>query len=155
MARITTSAPAPGKPLTRGAAMANVSSNWITLLEADDYSVPDASGQFAVRDPTNAARAIRPGQVFFLTPLFAYNKTGVERWFEVRFLYEDGTTVMLGRFMVRANDVLPIPVQGRSLVKRNAAGSNGDRLQIRAEQDNVFDASLGAQAQASVEDGKP
>ena len=72
MTRITTRTPSTGKPIR--VAKENVPVSYTTIAEAPDFSVPDASNKYPVRDPTDLGRAIRPGEVFFLTPLAAKNK---------------------------------------------------------------------------------
>lgn len=137
MARITCRTPSTGKPIL--AALANVPVTYTDIIEAPDFSVPDTSNKFTVRDPADATRAIRSGEVFCLTPLAAYNKDSVVRWLEVQLLTEDGVTVTFGRVEVPAGDTAYIPLQGRSIFKRNSAGTDGDRIRIRAEAVNSFD----------------
>lgn len=113
---------------------ANLPTEWTTVVEAPDFSVPDTSNAFPMRDPLDSGRAIRPGEVFMLTPVFARNKSLNACWVETRLLLEDGTVVETpGRQVVPGNDTALIPVQGRSFVKRTPAGANGDRLQLRAQ----------------------
>jgi hypothetical protein len=107
--------------------------------DAPDYSIPDPSNQYEERDPLDPTRAIIPGQIFFLTPLAAVNKTGSEEWIEAQLLLEDGTIIQFGRAYVPANDTAYIPLNGRSLLKRDPLGANGDRLQVAASAPNVFD----------------
>jgi hypothetical protein len=150
MPRITCKTPASGKPLN--ITLVDVPATFTTLADAPDFSVPDPSQAFAARDPLDATRAIRPGEVFLLTPLAVYNKTATARWVEVQFLTESGVTVLSpGRVSVPAFDTAYIPVQGRSLTKRVAAGVNGDRLQIRAEFAAVFDVWGSAEERLSAE----
>lgn len=137
MARITCRTPSTGKPL-RIAAF-DIATTFTTIAEAPDFSVPDASEKYEDRDPVDASRAIRSGEVFFLTPIAARNKDSSAHWIETRLLTEDGEVIEFGRVEVPGNDTAFIPTQGRSLFKRVAANSNGDRLQIRAETADVFD----------------
>jgi hypothetical protein len=131
--------------------MINVTTSYTTIAEAPDFSVPDASTKFSTRDPVDEARAIRPGEVFFLTPLSARNKDSVTKWIEVILLTEDGVTVELGRAKVPAGDTAFIPLQGRSLFKRDPNAANGDRIQIRAESNSVFDVWAAAEEKLSNE----
>jgi hypothetical protein len=151
MPRITCRQPSTGKPLNIRAE--NVGSSFVTIAEAPDFSVPDPSGTgYTVRDPLDATRGIAPGEVFFLTPLMARNLTASARWIEVRLLTEGGTeNDAIGRVAVPAGETVAIPVQGRSLVKRNAAGANGDRLQVRADAADAFDVWASADERASAE----
>ena len=131
--------------------MVNVTTSYTTIAEAPDFSVPDASIKFTTRDPLDETRAVRPGEVFFLTPLAARNKDSATKWIEVILLTEDGITVELGRAKVPAGDTAFIPLQGRSLFKRDPNASNGDRIQIRAESNSVFDVWASAEEKLSNE----
>lgn len=137
MARITCRTPSTGKPIR--IAQANVSTSFITISEAPDFSVPDPSTKFETRDPLDDSRAIRPGEVFFLTPLSAKNKDTVTRWVEVVIVTEDNITIEFGKIEIPAGDTALIPIQGRSLFKRNATGSTSDVLRVRAETANTID----------------
>lgn len=149
MARITCRTPSTGKP-TR-VSLVNVGTSLTTIIEAPDFSVPDASNKFTTRDPVDDSRAIRPGEIFFLTPLAATNKDTVTRWIEVILLTEDGTSVVFAKIKVPAGDTAYIPLQGRSLFKRAPSGANGDRIQVRAEVTNVFDVWSSAEEKLSNE----
>lgn len=149
MARITCRTPSTGKPIR--VSMVDVTTSYTTIAEAPDFSVPDASFKFDTRDPLDEGRAIRPGEVFFLTPLAARNKDSSTRWIEVILVTEDGITVELGRARVPAGDTAFIPLQGRSLFKRDANAVNGDRVQIRAETNSVFDVWASAEEKLSNE----
>lgn len=131
--------------------MVNVTTSYTTIAEAPDFSVPDASVKFTTRDPLDETRAVRPGEVFFLTPLAARNKDSATKWIEVILLTEDGVTIELGRAKVPAGDTAFIPLQGRSLFKRDSNASNGDRIQIRAESNSVFDVWASAEEKLSNE----
>jgi hypothetical protein len=151
MPRITCRQPSTGKPIN--ITVVNVPIVYTTIVEAPDFSVPDPSAtQYVDRDPNNAARGIAAGQVFCLTPLVARNKNSVARWIEVRLITEAGIAVdAMGRYLVPAGETVAIPMQGRSLVKRVAAGANGERLQVRAEAANTFDLWMSVSEQASDE----
>lgn len=149
MARITCRTPSTGKPL-RIAAF-DVANTFITIAEAPDFSVPDASEKYEDRDPLDVSRAIRPGEIFFLTPIAARNKDTTTLWIEARLLTEDGDIIEFGRVEVPGNDTAFIPTQGRSLFKRTATNTNGDRLQIRAETAASFDVWASAEEKLSSE----
>ena len=149
MARITCRTPSTGKPIR--VSMVNVTTSFTTIAEAPDFSVPDASTKYATRDPVDESRAIRPGEIFFLTPLAARNKDSSTKWVEVILVTEDGVTVELGRARVPAGDTAFIPLQGRSLFKRDPNAANGDRVQIRAETNSVFDVWASAEEKLSNE----
>lgn len=138
MARIKCKTPSTGRPVNF--TKASLGTDWTTIAEAPDFSVPDTSNTFPTRDPQDVTRAVRPGEIFFLTPLFARNKTLDACWIELRIITEDGTAIECpGRLYVPGMDTAIAPLQGRSLVKRVAAGANGDRLQARAEFANRLD----------------
>jgi hypothetical protein len=149
MARIKCRTPSTGKPLTIN--VRNVSNSYITIAEAPDFSVPDAAGNFSVRDPLDSTRAIKPGEVFFLSPLAAKNKTGFTAWIETKLVTESNTDIEFGRVSVPAGDTVFLPLQGRSLLKRDANTANGDIIQIRAEMNNVFDIWVAAEEKLSSE----
>jgi len=149
MARITCRTPSTGKPIR--ISMVNVTTDYTTIAEAPDFSIPDASIKYQNRDPLDASRAIRPGEIFFLTPIAARNKDTVTRWVEVILLTEDGIIIEFGRIKVPAGDTAFIPTQGRSIFKRIPTASNGDRIQIRAEQNSVFDVWASAEERPSNE----
>lgn len=149
MARITCRTPSTGKPLR--IAEANISNTFIVIAEAPDFSVPDASTKFIERDPVDSSRAIRPGEIFFLTPLAAKNKDIEDRWIEVILVTEDSETIEVGKIEVPAGDTAFIPLQGRSLFKRVANNVVGDTIQVRAEVSDVFDVWAAAEEKLSSE----
>jgi hypothetical protein len=149
MSRITCRTPSTGKPLR--ITFKDVGDTLITIAEAPDFSIPDASGKFDERDPVDSSRAIRPGEVFFLTPLAAKNNSNQTETIEVYLLTEDNITITLGLLEIPAGDTGFIPVQGRSLLKRNASGTNGDRLQVLASSAAAFDVWCSAEEKLSSE----
>jgi hypothetical protein len=118
--------------------------NWITIAEAPYFSVPDARRVYADRDPEDITRGLRSGEIFFMTPVFIRNttfsnlppgvtgNTTVETTLvEIRLVTESGTTIACpGIMTIPPGDTAMVPVQGRSLVKRNFNYSDGDKLQI-------------------------
>lgn len=151
MARITCRQPSTGKPVNYRAE--DVGTSWIILAEAPDFSVPDPSGsQYTSRDPLDTSRGIAAGEVFFLTPLVAKNNTASTQWIEVRFRSESGSNNdAYGRITVPAGESVAIPVQGRSLVKRDYLSANGDILYIRAGSASSFHVWISGNEQASAE----
>jgi hypothetical protein len=149
MTRIVCRTPSTGKPIRY--AKANVGTAFETLAEAPDFSIPDPSGRFPTRDPNDAGRAIREGEVFFLTPISVFNKTNEDRWIEVQLLSEDSTTIVFAKVEVPAGDTGFVPLQGRSIFKRDADASNGDQIQIRAESANTFDVWLSGEERPTNE----
>lgn len=149
MSRITCKTPSSAKPIM--VTVVNLGTGWTTVAEAPDFSVPDTSNSFPDRDPEDSNRAIRPGEVYFVTPMAARNKTTSTTWVEVKLLTESGVTVEFGKTFVPGGETSLIPLQGRSLLKRLPAGSNGDRLQIRAQTSSTFDIWMAAEERLSGE----
>jgi len=149
MARIKCRTPSTGRPLS--ISVNDAPTNYTTIAEAPDFSVPDAAGNFTTRDPLDPTRTIKPGEVFFLTPLSAKNKGIDTAWIETRLLTESNTTIELGKVSVPSGDTVLIPLQGRSLLKRDANTANGDIIQIRAESANTFDVWISAEEKISSE----
>ena len=149
MARITCKTPSTGKGIT--VSMVDVTTNFTVIAEAPDFSVPDPSNNFSTRDPLDDSRAIRPGEVFFITPIAAKNKSSNTVWIEVRLVTENNTIIDFGRAKVPANDTVFIPVQGRSLFKRDPDGVTGDVLEIRAQANGVFDVWASVEEKLSSE----
>jgi hypothetical protein len=139
MTRIYCRTPSTGYP--ENLVLVDVPNTLTTIPGADapDYSVPDPSNQYEVRDPLDPTRAILPGQIFFLTPLSVVNKSVSEQTLTVILLQEDGTSVNFGTATVPAGDTAYIPLNGRSLLKRDPLVANGDRLQVQASASSVFD----------------
>lgn len=143
MTRIFCRTPSTGYP--ENLVLANVPTTLTTLggglsgSDAPDYSVPDPSNQYEQRDPIDPTRAILPGQIFFLTPLSIVNKTGNTQTLRVVLNQEDGTIIEFGNAIVPAGDTAYVPLNGRSLLKRDPLTLNGDRLQVSASASNVFD----------------
>jgi hypothetical protein len=91
-------------------------------------------------DPTDSGRRIVPGEWYILRPVLARNKhASTTGWIEARFITEGGVTALAQRWDVPAGESVQIAAQGLSLAKRVAAGSNGDRLQVRASASTLFD----------------
>lgn len=149
MARIKCQTPSTGKPVNVTAA--GVATSWATIAEAPDFSVPDTAARYPDRDSTDASRAIRPGELFFLTAMTAKNRDTVTRWVELRLLREDTSVVELGRISLPAGYSSSFAIQGRSLLKRVPAGANGDRLQARAQAGAVIDLWASAEEKLSAE----
>lgn len=149
MSRITCKTPSTGKAIL--VSLANVGTSYTTIAEAPDFSVPDPSQNYTTRDPLDSTRAIRPGEIFFVTPLAAKNKSSDIVWIEAILYTEANETIQFGRVSVPPGDTAFFPIQGRSLFKRNANGTNGDRLQIRSQTANVFDVWAGAEEKLSAE----
>ena len=145
MPRIYCRTPSTGKPLNLIYPDVTTSYATIPLANAPDYSVPDPSLIYPVRAPGFPSRAIIPGEIFFLTPLSAVNKSDEEQWVEVIFLTQDNITVAAGRAVIPARDTAYIPLQGRSLLKTaTEEPGNGDQIQVRASAVDVIDVWVAA-----------
>ena len=132
MTRINCKTPSTGRAVNL--TMANVPVVWTTLAEAPDFSVPDTSAVYPARDPLDINRAIRVGEIFFMTPIYVRNKSANACWVEARLLREDGSIFECpGLMQIPSGDTAMVPMQGRSLLKRNASGVNGDMFQVRAQ----------------------
>jgi hypothetical protein len=149
MSRIICRVPSSARPVA--IRLFSVPTGWTTIAEARDFSVPDSGNQFPVRDPLDNTRAIRPGELFLLTPLIARNKTAVAAWVEVSILAENGTRFTLQRVFVPPNDAAVLAVQGLSLLKGLAVTVFGDRLQARAESSGRIDLAGAAEERPSSE----
>jgi hypothetical protein len=152
MPRIICRQPSTGKPIN--VHIEDLGNDWTILAEAPDFSVPDPSGsQYVARDPLDGSRGIAAGEIFFLTPLVAKNNTAGTDWIEVRFRSESGTSNndSYGRITVPAGESVAIPIQGRSLVKRDASTSNGDIIYVRSGNTASFHVWTSANEQTSAE----
>lgn len=150
MPRITCRQPSTGKPINVSAV--DLGTDWTNIAEAPDFSVPDPSGSGYPNRDTDTSRGIAAGEIFFLTPLIAKNNTAITDWIEVRFKSESGANNdSFGRITVPAGESVAIPLQGRSLVKRDANGANGDILFVRAGNTASFHVWASANEQASAE----
>lgn len=149
MARITCRTPSTGKPLS--IRLADVSNELTVIAEAPDFSVPDPSVRFPNRDPVDDSRAIRSGEIFFLTPLAAKNKGAEDATIEVFLITEDDLTIEIGKLEIPAGDTGFVPLQGRSILKRDPDSVFGDRIQIRASIPTVFDVWVSAEERLSSE----
>lgn len=153
MVRIVCRQPSTGKPINYS--NTNLGGTWFPLAEAPDFSVPDPSrsGYPGRRDPGDETRGIAAGEIFFLTPLVAKNNTAITDWIEVRFKPESSTSNndAFGRITVPAGESVAIPVQGRSLIKRDINTANGDILFVRAGNTNSFHVWVSGNEQASAE----
>jgi len=148
--RITCKTPSTGRPINY--TVIDLGTDWTTIAEAPDFSVPDASDVFPARDPLDATRAIRPGEIFFLTPMFARNKSAALCWVEVRLVREDESIIDCpGRLYVPTLDTAMAPLQGRSILKRIPTGSTGDIIQARAQTANAIDVWASGEEKLSSE----
>jgi hypothetical protein len=149
MPRITCRVPSTGRPTP--VYLNNTPTAWTTIAEAPDFSVPDSSNQFPARDPLDATRAIRPGEVVLLTPLTVYNKDTFTRRISVGILRSTGVFIQMHRVSVPALDSVQLPIQMMSLLKRDADSANGDRLQVQADVAGTLEVAAMAEERPSSE----
>jgi hypothetical protein len=133
MVRIIAKTPSTGASMRL--ILPDVGTGWTTIAEAPDFSVSDPNVVYPARDPTDADRAIRAGEVYFTRPIVVSNKHATETcWVEFRVLRETGAVLSVpGRIVVPALDARDVTVQALVLQKLAAAATNGDRLQVRAQ----------------------
>lgn len=139
MPRINTDQPSSGKPLLLYIPSSSnsgfVNTTWTTIAEAPDFSIPASGDDGATADPADSGRELRPGQVFFETPLQAVNTTATTRWVELQMLLQGtgGQAIPITtRVTVPAGESVLLPIQGLRLLKTSFTATAGDRLQIRA-----------------------
>lgn len=138
MRRITCKTPSPASPLS--VVYNTMPAAWVTLAEAPDFSVPDAAGKFPERDPLDSARAIRPGEVFFTAPLMVRNPRVAAITVTLRVVKESDEiaaapdpafiATIMGPITVPPGETVQLPIQGRSLLRRDPSKDNGDILQV-------------------------
>jgi hypothetical protein len=150
MPRITCRTPSTGKPIN--AIYENVPTTFTTLIEAPDFSVPDPSNSLTNRDPLDDSRAIRPGEVFLLTPMYAKNKNASNTVsIEVMFQSEEGANIEITLVNIPKGETTLVPLQGRSLLKRDPDSANGDMILIKAQESNSIDVWVSAEEKLSSE----
>lgn len=146
MTRIRTNQAATNQPTP--ITVAGVPTDWTTVLEAPDFSLPDPNERFPDdRDPAETAtdkRRIASGQALLETPLMFHNRDTTSRWVEIRTIREDGTTVVQAKVTIPPGDTYLHPSPGQTLVKQDLTSSNGDQLQVRAQSASVVDLIAGA-----------
>jgi hypothetical protein len=150
MPRIRTDAISSGRPLQlfipSGTNSGLVNTTWTTIAEAPDFSVPTTSGTGVVADPDDIDRELRPGEIFFETPLQVINSTASTRWVELQIVLQgpSGQAIPASpRVPVPANDSIYLQLQGQRVLKTDLGGTIaspmlGGRLQIRAEVGNAL-----------------
>lgn len=146
MSRIKCKTPSTGRPVNL--TVSSLGTAYFLLAEAPDFSVPDSGNLFPDRDPSDANRAIRPGELFFMTPLYARNKSALDCYVEVRLVLGNGVIIECpGRIIIPAGDTAFVPIQGRSIVNRGGA----DRIEVRAERPGSLDIWVTAEEKPSAE----
>ena len=150
MTRIITDQAATARPQL--VTLKDVPTAWTTVLEPNDYSVPDTTGTWPERDPDDDTRRIQPGQALIEAPLLFYNKdTAAPRVVEVQIVTEAGVAVQQVNVSIPPLETYSHPAPGQLLTKRDKDSTSGDRLQVKATEENTIDftcaASLGSAEQ--------
>lgn len=169
MPRIRTDLPSSGKPLELFIPTSSnsgfVNTTWTTIVEAPDFSVPATGDDNVTEDPDDLSRELRPGEVFFETPLQVINNTATSRWVELRVLRQGASGQAIPaspRVVVPANDSVYLQIQGLRVLKTDLGGTiaspvPGGRLQIQGEVNNaltILGAAVELEAQAHAPDSE-
>lgn len=146
MPRINTDQPSSGKPLllfipsTSNSGFVNTT--WTTLAEAPDFSIPASGDDGVTVDPADAGRELRPGEVFFESPLACTNTTATTRWVELQMVLQGSSGQAIPvtpRVPVPGGETVYLPIQGLRLLKTDLTNTQpGGRLQIQAEVNNAI-----------------
>lgn len=127
MERIFTDLPSSGKPIQ--ITLVDAPNEWVTVLEATDFSVPG-----------DEAREVVPGQLYIVAPLIVSNKIGIPGTVQAKIVKENNTEVIVfPELPVPGNDALLIPINGQTLLKSSSESNHGDRLQILVSAEGSFD----------------
>jgi hypothetical protein len=90
-----------------------------------------------VLDPADSGRELRPGEVFFESPLVCVNTTATTRWIELRILLQGNSGQAIPvtpRVPVPASEAIYLPIQGLRILKADLTNTQpGGRLQVQAE----------------------
>lgn len=145
MPRIATDQPSSGKPLQlfipSSANSGFVNTTWFTLVEAPDFSVPGTGDAGAVLDPADAGRELRPGEVFFESPLTVVNTTATTRWVELRILLQGNSGQAIPvtpRVPVPGGEAIYLPIQGLRVLKTSANNVIATAL-TSAQNGNIYE----------------
>lgn len=143
MARITTSQAPAAKPLAKNLTL---TTSYQTLVEADNYSVPQTG--------FNTANVNARGVVEFSSPLLVANNDSSARTFTVRItrVTPSGTFVIANALPVEPNDVAVFPLNGQFLLAEKNA-SSGDKIEVLASVNSQLVATVSyTQSQAEEDD---
>lgn len=163
MARILTDEPSTGKNITLAAK--NLGTDWTTLCEAPDFSVPASGNDVGITDPADDERELVPGEIFIGAPILCTNKDpDLPFWVEFRVVLETDTPTptdtdsavlsVTPKVILSAAESIQIPLQGLVLLKTDTGKSYGGRLQARAELGDRIDL-YGAASEAAYADHAP
>lgn len=136
--RISTDQPSSGKPIQlRLPTSVNggfLDDTFTILAEAPDFTVPSTGDTGVTLDPLDPSRELRPGEVFFETPLYACNSDNDPATVILAIIPQDESDeVPLMTVVVPSNETVLIPIQGLRLIKTDFDAADGDRLVARVE----------------------
>lgn len=162
MPRINTDQPSSGKPLLLYIPSSSnsgfVNTSWTTIAEAPDFSIPVSGDDGTTVDPADSGRELRPGEVFFETPLQVINTTATICWVELQMLLQgtSGQAIpVTPRVSVPGGESVLLPVQGLRLLKTDLTNTQpGGRLQIQAEVNNALKV-IGTAVELEAQDHAP
>ena len=116
-----------------------IGTEWKTVLEAPDFSVPDTQRRFINdRDPADDERRIQPGFALIEAPLMFFNTGVVPVVVDIRILDEDNNIYQQASINIIGRDTFLHPAPGQRLLKLDKDSSNGDRLQVKATIENAI-----------------
>lgn len=111
----------------------SLGTDWQTVLEAPDFSVPDPQRRFpGARDPADAERRIQPGFALIEAPMMFFNGGTGTVTLEVSILREDGTRVRQAVIGIVSQETYLHPAPGQRMLKRDPDTAHGDRMQVKA-----------------------
>jgi hypothetical protein len=152
MPRIRTDQPSSGRPQNInwwvGGSLetppAALLTDWRDIAEADDFSIPSTGAGGVTLDPADSSRELRPGELYFETPLHVANNSANSCWVQLEIIQQGGNSVAglqsfkFAQVIVPANETVMLPIQGLRLLKTNLAALRGDRLRARAQTAGVL-----------------
>lgn len=163
MSRIYTDEPSTGKNIIIAAK--NVPTDWTTISEAPDFSVPLGGSDTVTLDPLDPERELRAGEVFIGAPILVTNRSfDLSLWIEFRIILETAMEFPLASdpFVISVSPRVPIsfaesiqiPLQGLVLLKSDVSLDYGGRLQVRASAPNLIDL-YGSASESAYADHAP
>ena len=138
--KIRTDQPSSGKPLLlfipSSVNDGFVDTDWTTIVEAPEFSIP-SNGDNAVLDPEDLDRELRPGEIYFETPLTVTNTSETSQWVELQIVLEgeSGQAIpVTPQITVPGKESVYLQIQGLRLLKTDLGNDEpGGLLQIRCQ----------------------
>jgi len=151
MTRINTDQAATARPEL--VALADIPTGWVTVVEANDYSIPDTTGKWPERDPLDSTRRIQHGQALVEAPLMFYNKDpNTDHLVEVRILTEGGDSIQQLSVRIPPLETYAHPAPGQILTKKQIGTTSGDALQVKADASGAIDMTTAASFGSAEQD---